>query len=158
MRLAWVLMLSACASSGPVESAVASTARTGQAAPERLRQETSTQEVMLAEVKRILKTAQAEVRGCYEAVLTPIYHPDIDLVIRLILRADGTVRRVEVVRMKPDVAGLVACFSGVLADLRFPKDSEDWELEFPVKLRSGGMADDVEDATPKPEPKPEPAP
>jgi len=123
-----------------------------------MRQETSTQEVMLAEVKRILKTAQAEVRGCYEAVLTPIYHPDIDLVIRLVLRADGTVRRVEVVRMKPDVAGLVACFSGVLADLRFPKDSEDWELEFPVKLRSDGMADDVEDATPKPKPSPGPAP
>lgn len=156
MRFAWILILSACASSGPVESPAASTARTGQPAPERMRQETSTQEVMLAEVKRILKTVQTEVRGCYEAVLTPIYHPDIDLVIRLILRADGTVRRVEVVRMKPDVAGLVACFSGVLADLRFPRDSEDWELEFPVKLRSGGMADDVEDATPKPEPKPTP--
>ena len=111
-------------------------------------QETSTQEVMLSAVKKVIGSAQAEVRGCYEAILTPLYHPDVDLTLRVILRADGTVRRVEVVRMKPDVAGLVACFSGVLADLRFPKDSEDWELEFPVKLRSGGLADDVEDNTP----------
>ena len=111
-------------------------------------QETSTQEVMLTAVKKVIRSAQAEVRGCYEAILTPLYHPDVDLTLRLVLRADGTVRRVEVVKMKPDVAGLVACFGGVLADLRFPKDTEDWELEFPVKLRSGGLAADVEDATP----------
>ena len=118
-------------------------------------QETSTQEVMLSAVKKVIGSAQAEVRGCYEAILTPLYHPDVDLTLRLVLRADGTVRRVEVVKMKPDVAGLVACFSGVLADLRFPKDSEDWELEFPVKLRSGGLAADVEDNTPPQSSEPE---
>ena len=115
MRFAWMILLTACASSGPVQQPKDPNESKTPPARERLRQETSTQEVMLAEVKRILRTAQAEVRSCYEAVLTPIYHPDIDLVIRLVLRADGTVRRVEVVRMKPDVAGLVACFSGVLA-------------------------------------------
>jgi hypothetical protein len=106
------------------------------------------QEVMLVEVKKVLASAQNEVRSCYEAVLTPIYHPDVHLVIRLVLRADGMVRRVEVVEMQPDVSGLVACFSGVLAELRFPRDSEDWELEFPMNLRSAGLAEDVQDNTP----------
>jgi hypothetical protein len=116
-------------------------------APRRVR-ETSTQEVMLQEVKKVLSAAHAEARSCYEAVITPLFHPDVKLLLRLSLRADGTVRHVEVVRMEPDVAGLVACFSGVLADLRFPRDSEDWELEFPMILRSDGMADDVPQGEP----------
>ena len=52
------------------------------APPPRL-QETSTQEVLLAEVKKVIRSAQAEVRSCYEAILTPVYHPDVDLTLRL---------------------------------------------------------------------------
>ena len=96
--------------------------------------------VTIEDVKRVLAEAQSEVQSCYEAILTPESHPDVDLVLRLYLRADGSVLRVEVVKMEPDVAGLVACFSGVLARLRFPADVEPWELEFPLKLRAGGVA------------------
>ena len=92
------------------------------APPPRL-QETSTQEVLLAEVKKVIRSAQAEVRKRYEAILTPVYHPDVDLTLRLALRADGTVRRVDVVKLEPDVSGLIACFSGVLAELALPERS-----------------------------------
>jgi len=96
--------------------------------------------VTIQDVKRILAEAHSEVQSCYEAILTPESHPDVDLVLRLYLRADGSVIRVEVIKMEPDVGGLVACFSGVLARLRFPADVEPWELEFPIKLRAGGVA------------------
>ena len=148
MRAMVFLVLVACAHRQPAVEKDVPVAEPKPQAAKRAVSETSLQEVMLAEVKKVLSGAQAEVRGCYEAVLTPLYHPDVDLVIRLAIRAGGTVRRMEVVRMAPDVSGLVACFSGVLADLKFPADTEDWELEFPVKLRSGGMAADVEDKTP----------
>ena len=151
MRVFALVLTVGCATAQPTPVPQNQTVKTEAPVAKPRWQETSTQEVMLSAVKKVIGSAQAEVRGCYEAILTPLYHPDVDLTLRLVLRADGTVRRVEVVKMKPDVAGLVACFSGVLADLRFPKDSEDWELEFPVKLRSGGLADDIEDNTP-PEP------
>ena len=154
MRLALCALWVGCASAAP-PAAVAPVAPVAPkpAPPPRL-QETSTQEVLLAEVKKVIRSAQAEVRSCYEAILTPVYHPDVDLTLRLALRADGTVRRVDVVKLEPDVSGLIACFSGVLAELRFPKDREDWELEFPVRLRSAGLAPDVEDKTPPEAPDP----
>jgi len=154
------LLLAACVHRQPSVGQDMPVAKPKPTPAKRAAAETSLQEVMLAEVKKVLASAQAEVRSCYEAVLTPLYHPDVDLVIRLAIRADGTVRRIEVVRMVPDVSGLLACFSGVLAGLKFPADTEDWELEFPVKLRSAGMAADVEDKTPPtgetPTPKPQP--
>jgi hypothetical protein len=153
MRALLLFGLAACVHRQPAVAEQQPVVKAEPVRASRVAPETSLQEVLLAEVKKVLASAQLEVRSCYEAILTPLYHPDIDLVIRLLLRADGTVRRIEVVRMVPDVAGLVACFSGVLGNLKFPSDSEDWELEFPVKLRSGGMADDVEDNTPAPAPK-----
>ena len=147
MRALVLIGLAACAHSSAPPAAAPQTAPAAAPVPRTVR-ETSTQEVMLQEVKKVLSAAHAEARSCYEAVITPLFHPDVKLLLRLAARADGTVRHVEVVRMEPDVAGLVACFSGVLADLRFPRDSEDWELEFPMILRSDGMADDVPQGAP----------
>ena len=59
----------------------------------------------------MIRSAQAEVRSCYEAILTPVYHPDVDLTLRLALRANGTVRRVDVVKLEPDVSGFIACLA-----------------------------------------------
>jgi hypothetical protein len=105
--------------------------------------ESSAPEVAFVSAKKVLATARDEIQSCYEAVLTRESHPDIALTIRLNVRKDGIVHSVEILEINPDIPGLVACFSGVLADLRFPRDSENWQLEFPLKLISGGFADPV---------------
>jgi len=104
--------------------------------------ESSPLEVEVVEVKKVLRRASAGIKECYEAVLTPESHPAVALRLNLIVDREGIVRQVQVLSLEPDIAGLVACFSPVLSMLRFGPDRELREIEFPVRLSPGAVAED----------------